>query len=104
MKPVAIGYRVVIQLDPVEEKTAGGIIITKQRKETDEICTTEGTVADMGEFCFCTDDGKPGFPAPWYKVGDRVLFAEHSGRHWTDEDTGIKYRILNDRDIICVLQ
>jgi co-chaperonin GroES (HSP10) len=104
MKPVAIGYRVVIQLDPVEEVTAGGIILTSARQETDEICMTVGTVADMGEFCFCTDDGKPGFPAPWYRVGDRVIFAEHSGRLWKDEDTNISYRIMNDRDVICKVQ
>lgn len=105
MKPVAIGYRVVIELDPVEEKSAGGIIITSKVRETDEICCTIGTVVDMGEFCFWNKyDGTKGFPKAFYAIGDRVIFAEHSGRLWKDEATGINYRIMQDEDILCKVE
>lgn len=103
MKPIAIGYRVVVELDPVEEKSAGGIIMTANVRETDEICMTTGTVSDIGPFAFCGNDGGPGWPA-WYKVGDKVIFAEHSGRRWADDATGIKYRIMNDRDVIAKIE
>ncbi len=100
MKPLAIGYRVVIELDSVEEKTAGGIILTQQRKESDEVCCTIGTVVDIGPFAFWGDDGKQGWPEKWYNIGDRVIFAEHSGRYWEDKDSGLNYRIMNDKDVI----
>ncbi len=101
MKPIAIGYRIVVELDAVEEKTAGGIIITSQRKESDEITCTLGTIDQIGEFSFWNKyDCKEGWPTPWYAVGDRVLIPEHVGRFWKDEETGKTYRIMNWDDVI----
>lgn len=98
MKPRARGYRVVVELDAVEEKTAGGIIITHRIKQTDEICCTTGTIVEIGEFSYKE------YPGYWFKVGERVIFAEHSGRLWKDTATGKLYRIMNDLDILAVAE
>lgn len=94
MKPIARGYRVIIELPPIEKVTQGGIILRESVLDREEITCTTGTIVDIGEFAYRE------FPVAWYKVGETVIFAEHSGRLWKDSETGKSYRIVNDLDIL----
>lgn len=79
--------------DPIEETTAGGIVLPPTEKEKYDRAQQTGTVVAVGEFCWRED------PAPWAKPGDRILFARYSGVHVDGED-GAQYRILNDEHVL----
>jgi co-chaperonin GroES (HSP10) len=98
MKPIARGYRVIIELPAVEKVTAAGIILRESTLDREEITCTTGTIVDIGEFAFKE------YPVAWYKIGETVIFAEHSGRLWKDNETGKSYRIVNDLDILAAAE
>lgn len=93
-------YNVVIRMDPTEERTAGGIILPTQKLERDELATDEGTLVAISPLAFGYADWPEDQPPP--NVGDRVLFAQYSGRLWKRGDT--TYRILKDKDIVAVVE
>ena len=65
-----------------------------------------GTVVGLGDTCW----GSKEFNKPWCKVGDRIMFAKHSGRFVydpteTDNDDGeLSYLIMNDTDVLAVVE
>ena len=89
-----VGYRVLVKPEPIEEKTAGGIIIAQTDPYKQAQCA--GTIVAIGEACWRES------PKPWAKVGDRVLFARYGGLIRKGLD-GEEYRILNDEQITCVI-
>ena len=94
LKPV--GYRVLIEVEEVQEKTSGGIILAQQTIDADLAAQTTGRVIAVGEFAYKE------YPAPWIKAGDAVTFQKYLGVVQTDPETGKKYRVCNDVDILCV--
>ena len=46
----------------------------------------------MGDDCYADE------PAPWCKVGDKVIFAKYAGLLYLGKD-GKQYRMVNDKDI-----
>jgi chaperonin GroES len=87
-----VGYRVLVKPDPIEQKTAGGIVIPDSLKEGHDRAQATGQVIALGEFAFKE------WPRHWASVGDRVLFAKYGGIHMIGED-GESYRLLNDEQI-----
>lgn len=90
------GHRVLVLPEVVEEKSSGGIIINvgnDMRRE--ELAQINGTVVAMGNTCY--DDQSE----PWCKLGDVVIFGKYSGLFYTGDD-GLKYRVVNDLDIVAV--
>jgi len=96
MMPVE--YKVLVKLDPVEEKTKGGIIITEERKERDQMAGTEGTLVAIGGNAFSDWSGL--IP----RKGNRVLISKYAGQTPKAGDTKDLYRFCNDKDIIAVIQ
>jgi chaperonin GroES len=92
------GHRVLIKPDVIEEKTAGGIILSATTKERDQQATMRGTVVAVGVNAWkAFDDG-----TPWAAVGDEVIFRKYAGENVKDGDT--EYRVINDEDIIAVIR
>ena len=92
------GHYILILPDPVEKKTAGGIILANETIENRERDTTQGTLIATGllgwrEF---------GTGIPWAKVGDKVAFGKYAGRDMTGID-GKKYILANCEDVLAVL-
>jgi co-chaperonin GroES (HSP10) len=94
------GHRVVVQpfdLDEVDKvrKAAKsvGIILNDEVKERTAV--DQGTVIEVGPTAFADEE-------PWCKVGDTVCFAKYSGK--TVEIEKVKFLVLNDEDILCVLE
>lgn len=87
IKPLA--DRVVIQADPAEEKTAGGIIIPDTAQEI----PAKGKVVAAGK-------GTKDDPIT-VKVGDKVLYGKYAGTEITLE--GETYLIMRELDILAVL-
>ena len=92
-------FNVVIEMDPVKDKTAGGIFLPETKKDRDELSTDEGTLVAVSPHAFSYADWPEGATPP--QVGDRVLFAQYSGRIW--ERGAAKFRILKDKDIVAVV-
>lgn len=91
------GHRVVIKPDPLEEKSAGGIVIAHQDKARKESGQHVGVIIAIGPTAWkAFDDGEP-----WAKVGDRIYFAKYGG--YEIEVAGEKYRVMNDEDVTAII-
>jgi len=91
-------YKVIILPDPVEKKTAGGIILTDESLDKEQNAAVRATFVEASPLAFNYD----GFPKELRpKPGDRVIIARYTGATFEGED-GKQYRILNDKDIIGV--
>ncbi|MBP7497106.1 MAG: co-chaperone GroES [Bacteroidales bacterium] len=87
IKPLA--DRVLVEPSPVEEKTAGGIIIPDTAKEKPQ----KGIVVAVG-------NGKKDEPMT-LKAGDKVLYGKYSGTEINVE--GKDYLIMRESDIYAVI-
>lgn len=101
MKIIPTGHRVLVSLEPIEEKSKGGILLTTEdRKQMYQKAMTEATVEALGINAFkAFDDG-----IPWCKVGDKVLITKYCGEDREDPDNGMTYRVINDEDILAILE
>jgi co-chaperonin GroES (HSP10) len=93
---IPAGYRILLKMEEVVEKTAGGIILAQQTIDADEAASKRGTVVAIGEFAYKE------YPAHWCKVGDVVTIAKYAGTIEEDPADGQRYRAINDIDVICV--
>lgn len=91
----ACGYRVIIEPEDEEKKSRGGIIIPEKERAEQEV----GKLVAVGPLAW-SDQGDG---TPWAEVGDRVLYSKYGGKMVDDPDTGIRYRMLNDEDIVAVI-
>jgi chaperonin GroES len=87
LKPLA--DRVVVQAEPAEAKTAGGIIIPDTAKEK----PVRGTVLAVGP-------GKKDEPTT-VKVGDTVLYGKYAGTEITVD--GQDLLIMRESDLFAIL-
>ena len=88
------GHRVLVLPEVIEEKSAGGIIVSIGNDlKREELAQINGRVIAMGNTCYHDQ------VEPWCAVGDTVIFGKYSGLFYPGED-GLKYRIVNDLDIV----
>src|SRR3954468_10907149 len=99
---IPLDLRVLVLPDTVEEKV-GNIFIPESAKEKEEWATVKATLIAVGENAFAEAKRNPDFNAP--KAGSRVIIAKYAGgnANLTGKD-GVKYRIMNDEDIIAGLE
>lgn len=94
-------YNCVVRLDKItddagEQVTDGGIIITKEKSERDQMAETVATLLAAGGNAF--GDFKGCIP----KVGDRVMISKYSGI--TREANPLDLiRVCKDKEILAVL-
>jgi chaperonin GroES len=91
------GNKILVQMDKIEEKSAGGIIMPSRKVEREEMSQMVGTLVAVGN-CAWGDQ-----PHPWAKPGDRVKFAKYAGFLHDDDGDGHSYRVMHDLDIVMVL-
>ncbi len=91
----ALGNRVIIKPDSIEEVTSGGIVIaqTETYLREEKAATSTGTIVDFGEAAWL-DPIMGG--TPWVDVGDRVVYARYAGKFVTDPDDNEEYVVIND--------
>lgn len=91
----ALGNRVIIKPDSIEEVTSGGIVIaqTETYMREEKAATSTGIVVDFGEAAWL-DPIMGG--EPWVNRGDRVVYARYAGKFVTDPDDGEEYVVIND--------
>lgn len=93
-----IDLRVLVLPDPVEVKTAGGIIIPDATAEREKYAMQHGTLVAVGENAWEEASSRSAeFAKP--RPGDRVLISKYGGVVLTGKD-GKEYRMMNDDDVI----
>ena len=98
--PSPKGYRILIAVPEVEEKTKGGIIRPDVLKTKEETASIVGQVLVMGPDCFSDPDR---FPAgPYCQEGDWVMFRAYSGTRF--KVGGKEFRLINDDSVEAVVQ
>ena len=97
--PDPSGYRILIAIPEVDEKTKGGVIMPDQYKSMENTASIVGFVVQMGPDAY-KDDSK--FPTgPWCKDGDFVVFRSYSGTRFKVE--GKEFRLINDDSVEAVV-
>jgi chaperonin GroES len=96
-----LDLRVLVRLDPVTEKTAGGIFLPDQVKEQEKFATVKATMVAVGINAFAEAKGNPAFTPP--QPGNRVMIAKYGGVNVKGDD-GADYRLLNDADVVALLR
>lgn len=93
-----LDLRVLIKPDEAEKVTAGGIILPEAETDKADMAMTFGTLIAAGVNAWEEAAGRsPAFVKP--KPGDRVVFAKYGGISIKGKD-GVKYRLMNDEDVI----
>lgn len=102
IKVKAVGHRVIVIPDPVEEVTKGGIVLAVDKKR-EEASAQKGTVHSVGPSAWKSElygYGKPGWE-PWCVSGDRIFFARYAGKIFRDGKQ--IYMVINDDDVQCLI-
>jgi co-chaperonin GroES (HSP10) len=99
-----VEFFVVVELDPAETKTAGGIILLDNTKDRDKLATQEGTLVAVSPHAFTYAEGWPEGSIP--QVGQRVLFKKFAGALHSRKVDGQDrdFRLLNDKDVIAIVE
>lgn len=91
-----VEFKVLVKVDEVEEKTAGGIILTPSVKDQDRLAQTKATLIAVGGNAFGDWEGT--VPSP----GDRIMINKYQGYPCKGKDDQ-DYRLCNDKDVIAVI-
>lgn len=98
--PEPKGYRVLIAIPEITEKTAGGVFIPEERRSGEETASMIGFVIKLGAEAY-TDPAR--FPSgPWCKEGDFVIFRSYSGTRFKVK--GKEFRLINDDTVEAVVE
>lgn len=84
------GFRVLVKMKLVEEKTAGGIIIPDDKRETLQMGQVKGQLVAVGELAYADLPDAP-------KIGDYIFVKKYAGTHIIGDD-GEAYRLCNDNE------
>ena len=98
--PEPKGYKILIALPEIEEKTAGGIIKAKTTIQQEETGSITGLVLKMGADCYKDERRFPG--GPYCKEGDWVVMRSYSGTRLKIH--GREFRLINDDSVEAVVQ
>tara|TARA_B110000285_G_scaffold68167_1_gene78303 strand:- start:528 stop:899 length:372 start_codon:yes stop_codon:yes gene_type:complete len=97
--PEPKGYKLLIAIPKLEEKTDGGIIIPDKLKGMEEVASIIGLVIGMGTTAY---NDKDKFPDGAYcKEGDFVIFRSYSGTRFKIK--GEEFRLINDDTVEAVV-
>mgnify|MGYP002507739213 CR=1 FL=1 len=98
--PELRGFKILIALPELEEKTDGGIYLPEQVRNTEALATVVGFVLKMGDLCYLDEKKFPN--GPWCNEGDWVLFRAYSGTRIKIH--GKEFRLINDDMVEAVVE
>jgi len=98
--PKPSGYRIMLAMPAVKEKTEGGLFLADSHKQQEQVAAVVGYVVAVGPDAY-KDTSK--FPnGPWCKVGDWVVCRTYSGTRVKIH--GQEFRFVNDDTIDGVIE
>ena len=92
-----VEFKILVELDNVDEKTSGGIYIPMTLRDRQQMMQVEATLVAHGGNAF--EDWAGTIPI----VGDKVYVAKAAGYVVIGLD-GKKYQLMNDKDIAAVIR
>lgn len=90
--PHPAGFKILVAIPTVAEKTTGGVIRPDSLRRLEEVASIFGYVVALGPLAY-KDESKFS-TGPWCKAGDWVIFRSYSGTRIRIE--GQDFRLLND--------
>jgi co-chaperonin GroES (HSP10) len=97
--PEPKGWRILVAMPLVEEKTEGGIVKVESTVRDEELSNICGYVLKLGAECY---KDKNRFPTgAWCKKGDWVIFRAYSGTRI--KMYGQEFRLINDDTVEAVV-
>ena len=97
--PEPQGYKLLIAIPKLEEKTSGGVIIPDKLKGMEQTASIIGLVIAMGKAAYKDADKFP--DGPYCKDGDFVIFRSYSGTRF--KLRGEEFRLINDDTVEAVV-
>ena len=97
--PKPCGWRILICVADLQEKTAGGILLPEIAKHNERNLSSIGQIVAVGDLAWRRPD--LGVEHPWAAEGDWVVFGRYAGSRIEVE--GREYRLMNDEEILAVI-
>lgn len=100
---IPMGFKVLVKIKELEEKTKGGIIIPTDTREKEEAASQIATIVDYGRAAFTI--GVADLPNEWDikpEVGNKVVLNRYAGITIEGNDKK-EYRLVNDKEILAIL-
>jgi len=101
---VPFGSRVLVQIRTPKTKSAGGIILHGETRETEKWNTQVAKVISLGPLAFKNRNTQETWPeGEWCQPGEFVRVPKYGGDRWTvaiRQDEDAMFVIFNDLDII----
>ena len=97
--PEPQGYKLLIAIPKLEEKTSGGVIIPDKLKGMEQTASIIGLVIALGKAAYNDADKFP--DGPYCKEGDFVIFSSYSGTRF--KLRGEEFRLINDDTVEAVV-
>lgn len=97
--PKPTGWRIVVLPYRGVGETKGGILLSGQTLERQQLTTTCAYVLAVGPLAYADTEKFP--QGPWCKEGDWIIFGRYAGARMNIE--GGEIRILNDDEILATI-
>jgi chaperonin GroES len=95
------GHMVLVKMEKVEEKTAGGIYLPDKHVDRENLASSKGVMVAKAPAAFDHVDWPKGAEAP--PVGSRVLLRKFAGVEVKGND-GADYRVCEDKEVLAALE
>lgn len=99
MLPVPKGFKILVTLPDLEEKTDGGVYLPDKLREMEQTASVAAFVLEMGDMAYLDEKKFP--TGPWCKKGDWVLLRQYSGTRI--KIFGKEFRLINDDTVEAVV-
>lgn len=93
------GYRLLVAIPNVEEKTKGGIYLPDAVKTKEETASIAAQVLEMGPDCYADPDRFPS--GPYCREGEWIMIRAYSGTRF--KIGGKEFRLINDDTVEATL-
>lgn len=97
--PVPTGYKLLVEMPKLEEKTTSGIYLPQETKKLEETASIIGRVIGLGPEAYADKEKFPN--GPWCKHGDYVMIRSYSGTRFKIGDQEL--RLINDDTVEAVV-
>lgn len=100
---IPLGFKVLVRIQKIEEKTKGGIIIPTDTVEKESAASQIAEVIDFGQAAFTIGTGD--LPDEWNVkplIGAKVILSKYAGITIEGKDKE-EYRLINDKEILAIL-
>lgn len=97
---IPTGSRILVKPDPVETKTASGIVLALDEK-LEAAASVTGTLIAVGPLAWkeFVDGTFKHVYEPFAKIGDKIQYKRYTGVSVKDPDTGEEFILMNDNDV-----